>query len=41
MLRKFRNNSEDKIQRQIRAIIGRHGAELHEKVRIADILENR
>lgn len=39
MLRKFRNASEDRIQRQIRAVIGRHGAELHEKVRIADIVE--
>jgi hypothetical protein len=38
MLRKFRNYSEDRIQRQIRAVIGRHGAELHEKVRVADIV---
>ncbi|WJR67102.1 DUF2726 domain-containing protein [Neorhizobium sp. CSC1952] len=39
MLRKFRNNSEDRVQRQIRAVVGRHSAELHEKVRIADIIE--
>lgn len=39
MLRKFRNNSENRIQRQIRAVIGRHGAELHEKVRVADIVD--
>lgn len=39
MLRKFRNFSEDKIQHQIRAIIGRHGVELHEKVRVADIVD--
>lgn len=38
MLRKFRNFSEDRIQQQIRAVIGRHGAELHEKVRVADIV---
>lgn len=38
MLRKFRNKSEDQMQRQIRAAVGRHGAELHEKVRIADII---
>lgn len=38
MLRKFRNKSEDKVQRQIRAAIQRHGAELHEKVRVADIV---
>lgn len=39
MLRKFRNLSEDRVQRQIRAAIGRHGAELHEKVRVADIVD--
>ena len=39
MLRKFRNHSEDRIQRQIRVAIERHGAELHEKVRVADIIE--
>lgn len=38
MLRKFRNDSENRIQKQIRAIIGRLGAELHEKVRVADIV---
>lgn len=38
MLRKFRNQSEERIQQQIRAVIGRHGAELHEKVRVADIV---
>lgn len=38
MLRKFRNFSEDRIQQQIRAVIGRHSAELHEKVRVADIV---
>jgi ribosomal protein S20 len=32
MLRKFRNHSEDRIQRQIRVALERHGAELHEKV---------
>ncbi|MBO9422385.1 DUF2726 domain-containing protein [Labrenzia sp. R4_2] len=39
MLRKFRNYSEDLIQQQIRAVIGRHGVELHEKVRVADIID--
>lgn len=39
MLRKFRNDSEDQMQRQIRAAIERHGAELHEKVRIADLID--
>ena len=39
MLRKFRNHSEDRIQQQIRAVIDRHEAELHEKVRIADVLD--
>lgn len=39
MLRKFRNASENRIQRQIREVIGRHGAELHEKVRIADLVD--
>jgi hypothetical protein len=39
MLRKFRNNSEDRVQREIRAVVGRHEAELHEKVRIADIID--
>lgn len=39
MLRKFRNHSEDKMQHQIRAAIERHGAELHEKVRIADLID--
>jgi hypothetical protein len=39
MLKKFRNKSEDQIQRQIRAVVGRHGAELHEKVRVADIVD--
>ncbi|WP_299297446.1 DUF2726 domain-containing protein [uncultured Tateyamaria sp.] len=39
MLRKFRNYSEDRVQKQIRAVIGRHGAELHEKVRVADIVD--
>ena len=39
MLRTFRNHSEDRIQRQIRVAIERHGAELHEKVRVADIIE--
>lgn len=39
MLRKFRNQSEDQMQRQIRAAIERHGAELHEKVRVADIID--
>jgi len=39
MLRKFRNRSEDQMQRQIRAAIERHGAELHEKVRIADLID--
>lgn len=38
ILRRFRNHSEDRIQKQIRAVIGRHGAELHEKVRVADIV---
>jgi hypothetical protein len=38
MLRKFRNHSESRIQKQILAVIGRHGAELHEKVRVADII---
>ncbi len=39
MLRKFRNRSEDEIQRQIRTAIQRHGSELHEKVRIADLID--
>lgn len=39
MLRKFRNYSEDRVQKQIRAVVGRHGAELHEKVRVADIVD--
>lgn len=39
MLRKFRNRSEDELRRQIRAAIERHGAELHEKVRVADLIE--
>lgn len=39
MLRKFCNSSEDRIQQQIRAVIERHGAELHEKVRVADIID--
>lgn len=39
MLRKFRNCGEDRIQQQIRAVIGSHGAELHEKVRVADIVD--
>ncbi len=39
MLRKFRNKSENRIQRQIRAVVGRHGADLHEKVRVADIVD--
>lgn len=39
MLRKFRNQSEYKVQQQIRAAIERHGAELHEKVRIADLID--
>jgi hypothetical protein len=39
MLRKFRNRSEDAMQRQIRAAIERHGAELHEKVRVADLID--
>jgi hypothetical protein len=39
MLRKFRNHSENRIQQQIREVIGRHGAELHEKVRVADIVD--
>jgi hypothetical protein len=39
MLRRFRNFSENRIQQQIRAVIGRHGAELHEKVRVADIVD--
>jgi hypothetical protein len=38
MLRKFRNRSEDQLRRQICAAIEPHGAELHEKVRIADII---
>lgn len=39
MLKKFRNRSEDQVQRQIRAAIERHGAELHEKVRLADLID--
>lgn len=39
MLRKFRNASENRIQQQIRAVIARHAAELHEKVRIADLVD--
>lgn len=39
MLRRFRNYSEDRVQKQIRAVIGRHSAELHEKVRVADIVD--
>lgn len=39
MLRKFRNISEDRMQRQMRAAVERHGAELHEKVRIADVID--
>ncbi|MCR8726460.1 DUF2726 domain-containing protein [Frigidibacter sp. ROC022] len=39
MLRRFRNTSENRIQQQIRAVIRRHGAELHEKVRVADIVD--
>jgi hypothetical protein len=39
MLRKFRSRSEDKMQRQIRAAVERHGAEMHEKVRIADLID--
>lgn len=39
MRRKFRNRSEDQMQRQIRAAIKRHGSELHEKVRIADLID--
>jgi hypothetical protein len=39
MLRRFRNSSENRIQQQIRAVIGRHGVELHEKVRVADIVD--
>ncbi|MEM9287454.1 MAG: DUF2726 domain-containing protein [Pseudomonadota bacterium] len=39
MLRTFRNYSENRIQQQIRAVITRHGAELHEKVRVADIID--
>jgi len=38
MLRKFRNNSEQHVQQQIRAVIDQHDAELHEKVRVADIV---
>ena len=39
MLRKFRNRSEHRVQQQIRSVIDRHGAELHEKVRVADIVD--
>lgn len=39
MLRRFRNNSEDHIQKQIRAVVGSHRAELHEKVRLADVVD--
>ncbi|RMA41359.1 DUF2726 domain-containing protein [Rhodophyticola porphyridii] len=39
MLKRFRNSSEDQIQQQIRAVIEGHGAELHEKVRVADIVD--
>ena len=39
MLKRFRNSSEYHIQQQIREVIGRYGAELHEKVRIADIVD--
>jgi hypothetical protein len=39
MLRKFRNRSEYEMQRQIRTAIERHGVELHEKVRIADLID--
>lgn len=38
MLRKFRNYSENRIQEQIRLVIRNHDAELHEKVRVADIV---
>ncbi len=39
MLRKFRNRSEHRLQKQIRSAIERHGAEVHEKVRVADIID--
>jgi hypothetical protein len=39
MLRKFRNRRENQMQQQIRAAIERHGAELHEKVRVADVID--
>lgn len=39
MLRKFRNRSEERLQQQIRPVIERHGAELQEKVRVADIID--
>jgi Protein of unknown function (DUF2726) len=39
MLKKFRNESENRIRQQIRAVVERHDAELHEKVRIADIID--
>lgn len=39
MLKRFRNGSEHRIQQQIRQVIARHGAELHEKVRVADIVD--
>ena len=39
MLRKFRNNSEQRVRQQIRAVIDQHDAELHEKVRVADIVD--
>ncbi|EMS96695.1 hypothetical protein H009_15763 [Agrobacterium tumefaciens str. Cherry 2E-2-2] len=39
MLRKFRNHSEDRLQQQMRPAIERHGAELHEKVRVADVID--
>ncbi|MBO6852545.1 MAG: DUF2726 domain-containing protein [Marivivens sp.] len=39
MLKRFRNRSENLVQKQIREVIDRHGAELHEKVRVADIVD--
>ena len=39
MLKKFRTRSEDQVQRHIRAATERHGAEIQEKVRVADIIE--
>ncbi|UXS31900.1 DUF2726 domain-containing protein [Agrobacterium tumefaciens] len=39
MLRKFRNHSENRLQQQIRPVTERHGAQLQEKVRVADIVD--